>query len=382
MERCDVAIVGAGIVGLAHASLLSNLGLKVVVFERNPRPLGASVRNFGLIATAVLPPGPFRDLGLRSRRAWLQLIQRQSAWCGRRGSVFLAQNEEEMQCLREFTDLYARHGWNGRMLNAEEAKALSPNAKTESLKGGACGTENIVVDPLEVIMGLIDELKEKGVQFHFNTTVVGVDDGYVGADHVMVKAKTVLLCTGDDFQTLFPVEFATYNLTLVRLQMLKLCSREPGFDLGPAISGALTAYRHRSFHELPSFPAFEQMVLAKFPEELEHCVHALVSQDKNGELVVGDSMEETAHDYVFTRDHLDKLILRYLGTLIDASSLEIKERWVGSYPKATKDIVSFKELRPDIHAIQITGGLGLTLSFGVAQQFVETHWGPMQISES
>jgi len=45
-RKADVAIVGAGILGLAHTHFATKRGRSVVVFERTPRAQGASVRNF------------------------------------------------------------------------------------------------------------------------------------------------------------------------------------------------------------------------------------------------------------------------------------------------------------------------------------------------
>src|SRR5580700_8446238 len=45
----DLAVVGGGVVGLAHAYVAARAGKRVAVVERDARANGASVRNFGFI---------------------------------------------------------------------------------------------------------------------------------------------------------------------------------------------------------------------------------------------------------------------------------------------------------------------------------------------
>ena len=51
----DLAIVGAGICGLAHALAAARRGKRVVVIDRDAQANGASIRNFGFIT--VTGPG-------------------------------------------------------------------------------------------------------------------------------------------------------------------------------------------------------------------------------------------------------------------------------------------------------------------------------------
>jgi D-hydroxyproline dehydrogenase subunit beta len=66
----DVAIVGAGIVGLAHALAAVRRGLRVVVIDRDECAVGASIRNFGFVTVSGQQSGDSWRRALRSRDVW------------------------------------------------------------------------------------------------------------------------------------------------------------------------------------------------------------------------------------------------------------------------------------------------------------------------
>src|SRR5262249_2064847 len=101
-SRCDDAVIGAGILGLAHAFHLARRGRRVVVFERNPQAMGASVRNFGMLWPIGQPAGRMRRMATRSLEIWGQVLRAAGLWHERTGSLHLAYREEEAQVLREF----------------------------------------------------------------------------------------------------------------------------------------------------------------------------------------------------------------------------------------------------------------------------------------
>ena len=76
-NRADIAIVGAGIIRLAHAWAAVQPGVAVVVFERGVRASGARRSgNFGMIWPIGQPAGELHQLALRlrSRELWLLLL--------------------------------------------------------------------------------------------------------------------------------------------------------------------------------------------------------------------------------------------------------------------------------------------------------------------
>ena len=81
MKTFDLAIVGAGIVGLAHALAASRLGLSAVVVDRETQSNGASVRNFGFVTVSGQEPGAMWQRAMRSRDVWLEVAKAADIEC-------------------------------------------------------------------------------------------------------------------------------------------------------------------------------------------------------------------------------------------------------------------------------------------------------------
>jgi glycine/D-amino acid oxidase-like deaminating enzyme len=100
-DSYDLAVVGAGIVGLAHAAAAAERGLRVAVIERSTAIVGASVRNFGH-ACVTAQTGPARDYAERAGELWLRYSARAGFWVRESGTLVVARADDELAVLREW----------------------------------------------------------------------------------------------------------------------------------------------------------------------------------------------------------------------------------------------------------------------------------------
>src|ERR1700712_3360150 len=100
--KFDLAIVGAGICGLAHALAAARRGLKVAVFDRDAQANGASIRNFGFITITGQQQGDCWRRAMRSREVWVEMAEVARIPILQRGFVIVARRPEARTVLEEF----------------------------------------------------------------------------------------------------------------------------------------------------------------------------------------------------------------------------------------------------------------------------------------
>ena len=372
-----VVIVGAGIVGLAHAWAAAKRGCKVIVLERDVRARGASVRNFGMVWPIGQPNGLNHSTALASRRLWLEFLRDSQTWHQESGSLHLAYRDDELAVLRDFAKHSRSVGYECELLDATETANRTPAVDSQSLLGALWSPTEVGVNPRQVIHEMPSWLADRfGVEFHFGVAVTHADRWAVSsADGTSWRADRVIIAAGADFRVLFPDLYREAGFTLCKLQMMRTVPQPDNWKLGPMIASGLTLRHYESFSICKSLQELKQRIAEETPELDDFGIHVMAAQNEQGELILGDSHEYGDHVSPYDRRLIDDLILRELREIIDLPTWKIGEHWHGVYAKVPNSVEYFDEVEENLHVAIASGGCGMTMSFGLAEQHWQ-HWLP------
>ena len=371
VHRADVAVVGGGIVGLAFAWEAARRNHSVVVFDRTASPQGASVRNFGMVWPIGQRPGQDYARALRSRERWLELRDRAGVWVEECGSLHVAHEDDENTLLREFADSAPANGIPCTHLTAEETIRRFPSVNPHGLRGALHSPTELAVNPPAAIARLPQFLAETcGVIYRPGATVVGVEMPRIHvAGGEVWDADRVFVCSGIDFETLFPDVFASSGINRCKLQMMKTRPQPNGWRIGPHLAGGLTLGHYKSFEMCQSLAAVKARVAATMPEYVKYGIHVMASQNDRGEVVIGDSHEYDGEISLFDKTEIDELILAYLRKMVQLPDWAISTRWHGIYAKHPRQSFVYAEPQPGCLIASAPGGAGMTLAFGFAREW-------------
>jgi FAD dependent oxidoreductase TIGR03364 len=371
VRRADIAVVGGGILGLAHAYMLARNKHRVVLFERGPGAKGASVRNFGMIWPIGQPAGPMHRMALRSREIWLAALNAARLGFRPTGSLHVAHHQDEAEVLREFAEIGPPAGYECCWLNPDETRRRSHAVQEHNLQGALWSATEITVDPRDVAAHFRAYLEELGVECRYGSTVKRIELPMVETSAECWEVESAIVCTGDDFETLYPEVFAASGLTRCKLQMMRTGPQPDGWQLGPALAAGLTLRFYKAFAICGTLSRLKARIASEKPEYERWAIHVLASQTADGAITLGDSHEYGLDPSIFDRTAIDDLILSEARTFLKLPSWQIAEHWHGVYALHPERPFFEAEPAPGVRIMTAPGGSGMTLSFGLAERTAE-----------
>jgi FAD dependent oxidoreductase TIGR03364 len=362
----DLAVVGAGIVGLACALAAARRGKRVVVIDRDAQANGASVRNFGFVTVTGQERGAMWRRARRSRDVWAEVAAEAGIPILHHGLLMTARRAEAQAVLEAF--LQTEMGEGCRLLGAAEMGRDHPHLAGPALRAAMWSPIDLRVESRAAIPRLAAWLTERhGVEFRRATAVLSVETGGVLTTQGLVEAGAVAVCPGDDLYSLFPSRIAAHGVTRCKLQMLRLA--DPGYRLPAAVMSDLGLVRYAGYAALPQAGALRARLQAEQPDHLVNGVHLIVVQSGDGSLVVGDSHHYAATPDPFSHQAVDELILDEFNAVFARPAGAVVERWTGTYASAAAPVLIDAPM-DGVRLAVVTTGAGASTGFAIGEEVV------------
>ncbi|MET3978254.1 FAD dependent oxidoreductase TIGR03364 [Mucilaginibacter sp. UYP25] len=371
MSKPSAIVIGAGIVGLATARALATRGYQVTIFERNECAVGASIRNFGMVWPIGQPTGPLFERAMLSRSIWKQTCEVAGIWHDEVGSLHLAYHDDELEVIEQYANINKTQR-DYALLTAQQALDKSPGVNPDGLKGALWSGTEMILEAREAIAAVAKYLGEQhGVIFYWNTAISRVTSNTVTSGTKQYHANEIFICSGVEFETLYPELFTSFGITKCKLQMMRLAAQSNNWRIGPALCGSLSMIHYPGFQAAPALPALRKRYEEEYAEYLKWGIHVMAAQNHTGEITVGDSHEfGLVHD-PFDKDFINQMILKYLQTFTNFKDTHVIQTWNGTYAKMTTGQTELViDAEPGVTIINGLGGNGMTLSFGLCEQIV------------
>jgi FAD dependent oxidoreductase TIGR03364 len=357
-------VAGGGVLGTWHALELAGAGFSVEHLEAEAAPMGASVRNFGLVWVSGRRSGAELEVARRARRRWEEI------GAAVPGIAFRAMSSLTVACdegARAVMEGFAGHpdatARSITFLEPDAARAVNP-AVRGAITGALHCAEDAVVEPrvaLGALRAHLSGVHEDRYRFHPGRRVaVAEPHALVDTTGTRWEGEVVVLATGAAYDHLPGSEPVAGRLRRVRLQML---------ETAPFATAVTTSLA--DVDTLRYYPAYESASLAQLGEQTPvaaaHHLQLLLVQRPDGGLTIGDTHAyEEPFDFALSEDPTHELLeraRRILGTALPP----VRRRWEGVYAQCTDGAVCLREeICPGVWMVTGPGGRGMTCAPAIA----------------
>jgi FAD dependent oxidoreductase TIGR03364 len=320
------------------------------------------------------PEGKLYNRALRTKEIWLDYLTASNTPYNPCGSLHLAYCKEEMEVVEEIGGLFQSNKRPVSVISKEEVMNQYQGINPDGLLGALRSEDEVIIDPREGIKNLPPFLSEKfGINFIWGTAITKVESNAAYSGSNSYTADLICICSGADFETLFPELFKQQPIQKTKLQMMRFKHKDPSFKIGASVCGGLSLLHYKSFAASTAQEQLRKKIEAEMPEYLKNGIHVMVSQNNEGELTVGDSHEYGLDFDPFDRMEINTLILDYLKKFMHIDQWEMIQSWNGVYPIMMNGATDlYLNPAPGIHILNGIGGHGMTMSFGFAEEIINT----------
>ncbi len=364
LAESDVLIVGAGIVGLAHAAEALRRGHTVTVIDRDSRAVGASVRNFGHCCVTA-QSGELLDLAQVARERWLHYSGQAGFFSVESGALTVARNPEELAVLDELSA--SREAGQVRLIDAAAVRdelSFGERVGDAAILGGAILRDDLRVDPREAVASLAAWLQSQGVTFHWRTAYLG-HNGDAVTSRGSIRAGRTVVCVGHDLDYLEPQLAADHAIERCGLQMARV-EAPGGRRIARAVLTGTSMLRYPAFTGTAAAAALRERVASEDPGLVAVGANVMFTQRPDGTIIAGDSHRYGDTMDPFLAEATTEVLLQRVGEVLGEAHLRVVERWQGVYASSAQHPYLIADLAPGVTAVSVTSGVGMTISFGLA----------------
>lgn len=312
MNRCDVLVVGGGVIGLAAAWRLAADGASVQLVDASGAQ-GASWAAAGMLAPvseAVFGEQQLTRLAVAAVSAFADLAADLAAATGqdvglrRDGTLAVALNADDKAALDRLADFRTGLGLRSERLTGSATRRLEPYLAAQ-VRAGVLAVDDLSVDNRRYVRALQAACDGAGVQRSVGevTALTRAADGWTAhtADGRTLAAGCVVLCSGAATGRLVDV-----GIEPVKGQILRLRVPPRLLAAGP--------------------------VLTRTVRGIVRGAEVYLVPRADGEVVVGATVEHQGHDTTVTAGGVYELLRNAYELLPVSSEFEFVEARAGSRP--------------------------------------------------
>jgi len=174
--KIDVAIIGAGVIGLAIAGEIAQRNREVFIFEKNHTfGLETSSRQSEVIHAGIYDPEHSlkTKLCIEGRNLLYELCDRHDIAYRKLGKIIVTTNENGITKIEKLYEQGRRNGIEDLMLlSRTELKRLEPNIQA---RAGLLSPSSGILDSHFLQKFFYRRARAKGAKFVFNTRIIGIE---------------------------------------------------------------------------------------------------------------------------------------------------------------------------------------------------------------